>query len=78
MSKRPIDKALDLMRKPDAKLVRLHSNSGGAGFYVWPDGGRIPDEIAQLLIERGDVQPHDSGLFPGHPQSWRLGDRRRP
>ena len=71
-----LEKALHLLRKPDARLVRLHSNNGGAGFYVWPSGGRVPDEVAQLLLRRNDIQPYDSGLFPGHPQSWRLGNWR--
>ena len=71
-----LEKVLHLLRKPDARLVRLHSNNGGAGFYVWPRGGRVSDEVAQLLLKRDDLQPYDSGLFPGHPQSWRLGNWR--
>jgi hypothetical protein len=71
-----LEKVLHLLRKPDARLVRLHSNNGGAGFYVWPRGGRVSDEVAQLLLKRDDIQPYDSGLFPGHPQSWRLGNWR--
>ena len=27
-----LEKVLHLLRKPDARLVRLHSNNGGAGF----------------------------------------------
>src|SRR6516162_4237054 len=75
-TKLSLEKALHLLRKPDARLVRLHSNNGGAGFYVWPGGGRVPDEVAQQLLGRNDIQPYDSGLFPGHPQSWRLGNWR--
>jgi len=75
-TKLSLEKALHLLRKPDARLVRLHSNNGGAGFYVWPGGGRVPDEVAQQLLGRSDIQPYDSGLFPGHPQSWRLGNWR--
>ena len=71
-----LEKALHLLRKPDVRLVRLHSNNGGAGFYIWPGGGRVPNDVAHLLLERNDVQPYDSGLFPGHPQSWRLGNWR--
>ena len=71
-----LEKALHLLRKPDVRLVRLHSNNGGAGFYIWPGGGRVPDDVAHLLLERNDVQPYDSGLFPGNPQSWRLGNWR--
>jgi hypothetical protein len=75
-TKLSLEKTLHLLRKPDARLVRLHSNNGGAGFYVWPDGGRVPDEVAQELLGRSDIQPYDSGLFPSHPQSWRLGNWR--
>ena len=76
MSVTKIDKALGLLRSPDARLVRLHANNGTGGFYIWPRGGRVPDDVAHLLLERNDVQPYDSGLFPGHPQSWRLGNWR--
>ena len=69
-----LEKVLHLLRKPDARLVRLHSNNGGAEFYVWPRGGRVSDEVAQLLLKRDDIQP--SGLLPGHPQSWRRGNWR--
>ena len=75
-TKLSLEKVLHLLRKPGARLVRLHSNNGGAGFYVWPRGGRVSDEVAELLLKRDDIQPYDSGLFPGHPQSWRLGNWR--
>ena len=29
-----LEKVLHLLRKPDARLVRLHSNNGPAGFYL--------------------------------------------
>ena len=72
-AKLSLEKVLHLLRKPDARLVRLHSNNDGAGFYVWPRGGRVSDEVAQLLLGRNDIQPYE---FPGHPQSWRLGNWR--
>ena len=34
-----LERTLQLLRQPDAKLVRLHSNNSRAGFYVWPRGG---------------------------------------
>ena len=72
-NKLSLEKVLHLLRKPDARLVRLHSNNDGAKFYVWPRGGRVSDEVAQLLLGRNDIQPYE---FPGHPQSWRLGNWR--
>ena len=38
--------------------------------------GRVSVEVVQLLLKRDDLQPYDSGLFSGHPQSWRLGNWR--
>jgi hypothetical protein len=70
-----VDKALGLLRKPNAMLVQLHTNRG-TGFYIFPNGGPVSDEVARALLEHADLQPHDSGLFPGHPQSWRLGNWR--
>ena len=75
-AKLSLEKALNVLRKPGARLVRLHSNNGGAGFYLWPRGGRVSDEVAQLLLGRNDIQPFGNSLFPGHPQSWRLGNWR--
>jgi hypothetical protein len=54
-----LEKALSLLRRTDARLVRLHANNGGAGFYVWPSGGRVSDEDAQRLLGRNDVHETD-------------------
>lgn len=75
MKKTALSKAIDELRHPGALLMLTHTTTGPA-FYITPCGGRIPDEVAQKLLERKDVQPADSGLLPGHPQSWRLGDWR--
>jgi hypothetical protein len=64
-TKLSLEKVLHLLRKPDARLVRLHSNNGGAGFYVWPNGGHVSNEVVQLLLGRNDIQPYGSGVFPG-------------
>ena len=71
-----LEKVLHLLCKPDARIVRLHSNNGEARFYVWPNGGHVSNEVVQLLLGPNDIQPYGSGVFPGHPQSWRLGNWR--
>ncbi len=78
MKARPLTKALDELRRPGALLVLTytHRTATGRAFYIIPRGGRVSDEVAQKLLQRNDVQPHDSGLLPGRPQSWRLGDWR--
>jgi hypothetical protein len=80
MSKPPVklslEKALHLLRRPGSRLAKLHKSPGGSEFYIWPDGGAVSDATARALLERNDVQPYDSGLLPGFPQTWRLGDWR--
>jgi hypothetical protein len=71
-----LSKALDELRRPEGKLLLTHTTAGRA-FYIIPCGDRIPDEVAEKLLQRSDIQPADSGLLPGHPQSWRLGDWRK-
>jgi N6-adenosine-specific RNA methylase IME4 len=66
------------MRHPDAKLVRMHGGTA-AGFYVQlpHNSFRVPDAVAAKLLEDPRAQPFDSGLLPGHPQSWKLGGNWR-
>ena len=75
-----VNKALDRLRRPDARLVLAYVNDGssvtGRAYFIMPGGHRVMDQTAQQLLERGDVQPFDSGLLPGHPQSWKLGNWR--
>jgi len=70
-------KALDLLHRPGTRLVRLHAHDRTAGFYIWPDGGRVPTNIVQALLARNDIQPYDSGLLPGCPQSWAMNEWRK-
>jgi hypothetical protein len=75
-----LHKALDALRKPDARLARLHGPKSESGFYVLvPHAGfKISDAVAGEILAREDVQPWDGGLPGiGGPQSWRLGGRRR-
>jgi hypothetical protein len=76
----PLTKALDALRRPGALLVLTHTREAvnGRAFYIIPRGGHVSDEVARKLLERDDVQPYDDGLLVGHPQSWRLGDWRKP
>jgi hypothetical protein len=41
-------------------------------YFVVP-GGKISRQNAQAILGRPDVFPFDDGLFPGHPQSWKMG-----
>jgi hypothetical protein len=61
--------ALELMR--EGKLLMPMHTVNGVRFFIVP-GGMIADSVARRIIARPDVQPFDSGLFPGHPQTYRL------
>jgi hypothetical protein len=75
-----VSKALDRLRRPGARLVLTYVNDGSSvtrrAYFILPGGHRVMDPTAQQLLERGDVEPFDSGLLPGHPQSWKLGNWR--
>lgn len=66
--------ALEALRRPDHLLVVIHGKTKPE-WFVMP-GGPVTEATAHKLLERPDVQPHDTGLLPGHPQSWRLGNWR--
>jgi hypothetical protein len=61
--------ALELMRE-GRLLMRMHTVNG-MRFFIVP-GGQIADSVAERILKRPDVQPHDSGLFPGCVQTYRL------
>jgi hypothetical protein len=68
--------ALDLMREGKL-LMKMHTVNGMRWFVV--PGGQVTDAVAGRILARRDVQPHDSGLFPGCEQTFRLrGDWRAP
>ena len=63
-----LDKALDLMRR-GARLMMMHSDRQ---YYVVP-GGHLKPADAQTILNRPDVLVFDDAVFPGHPQSWKIG-----
>jgi hypothetical protein len=71
-------KVLDLLRQRGKRLMLTHTNVDGGGcvYHIAPGGGYVEPDVARKIIEREDVQPLDSGLIPGCPQSWRLGPWR--
>ena len=52
--------ALELMRE-GRSLMRMHTTAGRKWFVV--PGGQITDRVAERILGRPDVQPHDRGLF---------------
>jgi len=54
--------ALELMREGKL-LLRMHTVNGMRWFIV--PGGQVAESVVKRLLARPDVQPYDSGLFPG-------------
>jgi hypothetical protein len=69
-------KAINLLRQRGARLVQLHTNDRDRGLLRIAARRQSPGPHRRELSGRNDVQPYDAGLFPGHPQSWRVGNLR--
>jgi hypothetical protein len=71
------NRAIALLSQPRARLVvsYTHETAAGRSYHLEP-GGRIGDRTAAAILRRPDVHPVNDGLFPGHPQSWKL-ERQR-
>lgn len=66
-----LTKACDALRRHGTRLMIMHA-SDGDHFYVVP-GGRVARDDALKILQRPDIHEFDDGLFPGNPQSWRIG-----
>ena len=63
--------AVDLLHRPGVRLMVMHGCNGSDEFYIVP-GGRVDSRDALKILERPDIRSFDDGLFPGHPQQWRM------
>ena len=63
--------AVELLHRADTRLMLMHGR-GGDEFYIVPGGGRLDARDAVKILERPDIKSFDDGLFPGHPQQWRM------
>ena len=70
-----LKKAFELMRKPETRLVKMFTRASPEGFahYVLP-GGYVSSATAEKIKQHPLVHASKDGLFPGHDQTWRLGD----
>ena len=65
--------AAELLRDSRRRLMRMHTPSGLCWFIV--PGGAVSDQTAKKILARPDVHVFDDGLFPGNPQTFRIGHR---
>jgi len=70
-----IRKAMDMMRFPGTRLVKMHTNAAPEGFahYIVP-GGYIAPETAEKIKQHPLVKCSEDGLFFGQAQTWRMGE----
>ena len=64
-------KAIDLLRLPGNRMMKMHTQNGVA-YFVLPYG-RLSDDDANTILARQDLIAFEDGLFPGNSQGWRLG-----
>jgi hypothetical protein len=65
------EKAIELMRRPGARLLRMHNRSNGVEYYVEP-GGPVEPATAVKIMDHPNVRGGADGLFPGLEQTWRM------
>jgi hypothetical protein len=61
--------AMDLM-KENRPLMKMHIPNGTAWFVL--GGGRIPNDVAERIIARPDVEASQDALFRNLSQTYRL------
>ena len=68
-----IGKAINMMRLPGARLVKMHIAGSPEGFahYIVP-GGYVTPETAEKIKQHPLVVCSEDGLFPGQSQTWRI------
>ena len=64
-------KAMDLMRRPDSRLIKTHTSNGGCAHYIAP-GGYIEPEVAEQIKKHPLVRAGEDGMWPGLSQTWRI------
>jgi len=65
-------KAMDLMRRPDARLIKTHTSTGGCAHYIAPGGGYVEPEVAEQIKNHPLVTASEDGMWPGLSQTWRI------
>jgi hypothetical protein len=65
------NQAIDLLRRPETRMIKQNHN-GRTQHFIVPPGGAVNEETAQRIKEHPLVRGGRDGLFPGHEQTWRI------
>ena len=69
-----LKKALELMRRPGTRLVKMFTSASpdGHAHYIVP-GGLVGPATAEKIKQHPLVRGSEDGLFPSQDQTWQLG-----
>lgn len=70
MSNIKLNRAIDLLRLPDRRLIK-QTHNGRTRHFIVP-GGDVNDDVAQKIKEHPLVCGERDGLFPDMEQTWRI------
>jgi hypothetical protein len=65
-----LHKAMDMLRRPDARLVQTNGPRAPQWWIV--PGDRVDNKIAEKIKSHPQVVGAEDGMFPGHSQTWRM------
>lgn len=65
-------RALDVMRKPDARLIQTNGNGGRLNYSIAPYGVQLEPEVAKRIINHPQVVGGKDCMWPGLDQTFRM------
>jgi hypothetical protein len=68
-----LNRAMDLLRRPDARLVQTNGPRGPQ-YWIVP-GDRVDPKVAEKIREHPQVKGGGDSLFPEMNQTWRMRTR---
>lgn len=71
-AQRDLERATELLRKPGARLMMMHTKNPAEYRWFIVPGGPVETRIAEKIIDRPDVYGCADGLFPGRDQTWKF------
>jgi len=63
-------RAMDLLRRPGARLVQTNAPRGPQWWIV--PGDRVDNDVAAKIREHPQVKGEEDALWPGMNQTWRM------
>jgi hypothetical protein len=72
-----LHKALDLLRRPDARMIMTNGNGDERNrrseYWITPACICVPPSLAHQIKDHPQVTGGKDGMWPDHDQTWRIG-----